>query len=100
MCGRRVGTAQNHDELLASVAADDVRLPQFRMNGVDDGAQARIPGLMAERIVDLLEMIEIDEQERDRQAARPSSQASRVETLDEIGRAHVRTPVTPIQRMP
>jgi hypothetical protein len=84
MCGRRVGTAQNHDELLASVAADDVRLPQFRMNGVDDGAQARVPGLMAERIVDLLEMIEIDEQERDRQTARPRSQASRVETLDEL----------------
>ena len=40
------------------------------MNGVDDGAQTGVPGLVAEGIVDLLEVIQIDEQQRDRQAPR------------------------------
>jgi hypothetical protein len=53
------------------------------MNWVDDGAQARIARLMSKGIVDLLEMIKIDEQERDRQAARPRSLARRVEPFDE-----------------
>src|SRR5271155_2353722 len=56
-----VGAAENHHEFFAAVPADDVGLAQFGVNRLDDGAQTSIPRLMAEGIVDLLEMIQIDE---------------------------------------
>ncbi len=80
---RRIGAAQDHDKLFAAVAADDIRLAQLRVNGFDDGAQARIAGLVPEGVVNLFEVIEIDEQQRDRQAARLGASAGRVEPLDQ-----------------
>jgi len=78
-----IGAAQDHDKLFAAVAADDIGLAQFRVNGIDDGAQARIARLMPEGVVDLFEVIKIDEQQRYRQTARSGASARGIEPFDQ-----------------
>ena len=51
--------------------------------GANDRAQAGIACRVSKGVVDLFEVIEIDEQERDRQSTRPRAQAGGIQTLDE-----------------
>src|SRR5262249_60895490 len=66
-----------------AVTADHVRETQLRLDGRNDARQAGIAGRVAVGVVDLLEMIEVDEQHRDRQPARLGAHAGGIEPLDE-----------------
>ncbi len=79
---RRIGAAQQHDEFFSAKATDDVGLTQLRVNGSNDRPQASISRLMAERIIDELEMVEIDEKDGYRQPTRSRPQARGFEPLD------------------
>ena len=88
--GGRIRAVQDHDELLAPIAADDIRLAQLRLDRRDDAREARIAGGVAVGVVDLLEVVEVEEQHRDRQLARLGAQAGGIEPLDQ--RAAVEDP--------
>ena len=64
--GILVGTdvAQEHDELVAAEPRDVVLRAHDLAQARCDRAQQAIAGRMAERVVDLLELIEVDEQQR------------------------------------
>src|SRR6188474_235973 len=88
--GSRIRAAQDHHELLATVAPDDIRLAQLRLDRPDDGTEACVTGGMPKGIVDFLEVIEVDEQERYRQAAGSGARTGRIETFHD--RAAVQHP--------
>ena len=70
-----------HDEFVAAEARDEILRPQHVAQPVGDRAQQLVAAGMAERVVDLLELVEVDEQQRrqllgtvlDRQQTRPIS---------------------------
>jgi hypothetical protein len=82
-CGRDVRAAEDDYEFLAAVPSDDVGLPQFGLNRPDDCVQAGVARWMPEGVVDLLEMIEVDEQQRYGETARAGAQAGGVQSLNE-----------------
>ena len=59
-----IGTGQQHQEFLAAIAADDIARAQLPAQGLRHGPQAMVAAGMAMGIVDRLEPIEIDEQDR------------------------------------
>ena len=62
---RRVGAVvEQHAELIAADAPDDVARPHGVLQAVRDDAQHRIAGQVAQRVVDLLEIVEVEEQHR------------------------------------
>ncbi len=71
-----IRAAEDDDKLLAAIPSDHIRMPQFRLDRRDDRAQTCIAGCMPECVIDLLEVIEIDEEECDRQSTRPGPQAA------------------------
>jgi hypothetical protein len=54
-----VGVGQQHDELLAAVATDEVALAHRRLQGDTDGRQHLVADPVAERVVDVLEVVEV-----------------------------------------
>ena len=64
----RAGVEQDHTELLASVASDDIRSPQSILKQTRKRAQNFVPRKMPIAVIDALEVIDIQKQER----ARPS----------------------------
>ena len=60
-----VGLGQQHDELLAAVAADDVRDPRGVADPLRRLAQDRVAGGVAVRVVDLLEVVDVEQQARE-----------------------------------
>ena len=44
---------------------------------------AGITGLVPERVIDFLEMVQVNKQQRNRQAASPGARAGRIEPLDQ-----------------
>ena len=77
----RVGVGQQHDELLAAVAADEVAradgLGEDRADGGEDVVAASVP----EAVVDLLEVIEV---ERDCAERRDRARRVRGHALDRV----------------
>ena len=53
-----------HDEFVAAEAGDKILGPQHFAQAVGDRAQQLVAAGMAERVVDLLELVEVDEQQR------------------------------------
>src|SRR5438105_4538081 len=68
---------QEDSELVAAVAADDVRLAQFVAQQFGALYQQGISELMSARVVDRFEVVEIDEHNRERSfvARRPQQSA-------------------------
>ena len=66
--GARVGreVADEHDELVAAEAAERVDLPHHAMQPRGDRLQQLVADRVAERVVDRLEVVEVDEQRRHR----------------------------------
>ena len=60
---RRLG--QQHGELFPTVAADDVNCAGLIDERLRDGAQHVVAGLMPVRVVDALEVVDVQHEERD-----------------------------------
>ena len=63
-----VGLGEDQRELLAAVAAGEVDLADAAEQDLADRAQDRVAGLVAMGVVDLLEVVEVEEDERERVA--------------------------------
>ena len=76
-----VGVGQDHDELVAAVAGDAVERAELAHQRLHDLAQHRVAGLVAVAVVDELEVVEVDQQARQRRcrcaSARPISSSRR-----------------------
>src|SRR5690606_4238543 len=66
--GRATATGQDRDEFLAAVAAEQVALLQRGAQRARHLAQAGIAAGVAVAVVDRLEVVQVDEQHRDRLA--------------------------------
>src|SRR5215472_12557221 len=66
-----VGLWQYHQELVAAVAAADVGRAQTHAERRRDDAQDFIAGLMPECVVERLEIVEVEERDRERMAGAP-----------------------------
>jgi hypothetical protein len=64
-CLPAIGHRQYHHELVAADAADGIALPYLVGELARDALQELIADRMAKRIVDVLEAVQVDEQERD-----------------------------------
>ena len=53
-----------HNEFVAAEAGDEILRPQHFAQAAGDRAQQLVAAGMAERVVDLLELVEVDEQQR------------------------------------
>ena len=62
--GRRLG--QDRDELLAAVSRDDVDLAHRVLEHRAELAQHAVAGEVARRVVDLLEVVDVEQQQRER----------------------------------
>ena len=62
------GAVEQDDEFLAAVASKRVVAAQLLVDDRDDGAQARVARGVAVAVVDALEVVEVDEQQRERGA--------------------------------
>src|SRR5690606_16748261 len=63
------GVRQQQREFLAAVAGKDVGLAQKLLHACDELTQHFIAGVVAERVVEFLEMIDVEQRERGRLAA-------------------------------
>ena len=61
-----VGLGEDQHELLAAVAADHVARPQVRAERLGDAAQHDVAGGVAVGVVDGLEVVDVDERDRQR----------------------------------
>ena len=61
-----VEVLENHHELVAAQASDRVALAQRMLKARADGSQQTIASLVTECVVDFLESVEIEEDERER----------------------------------
>ncbi len=59
-----VGVAQQHGELVAAEAGDDVRLADRVVQRTADRADDLVAGLVAAGVVDVLEAVEVEQVER------------------------------------
>jgi len=66
LCRRVTGMRQDDPELVAAQPPDNVRFPCAFEQNIRHAQQHIIPGSMSEDVIDLLEMIEIDENKRER----------------------------------
>ena len=66
---RRIEAGQDHDELVAAEARDGVALAHRAGQPLRDRLQQLVAGIVAERVVDALEVIEVEEDARDLHAA-------------------------------
>jgi len=70
-CRRLFAGAQQHHEFVATEAGQDVVLGEFGAQALSRRHQQLIAGMMAERIVDGLEAVQIDEIQHQRFLCRP-----------------------------
>jgi hypothetical protein len=61
---RRLDVLLEHHEFVAAEARHEILRPQHVAQPVGDRAQQLVAAGMAERVVDLLELVEVDEQQR------------------------------------
>ncbi len=64
-CPRRVCTRQQDGKLIAAQAHEQIHLVQLRAAARSDLLQQQVARLVAKRVVDLLESVEVHEQERE-----------------------------------
>src|SRR5690606_34665330 len=72
-----------HDELIAAEPGDDIRAPETTFEALRDLLEQPVAGLVAERVVDQLEAIEIDEQHGELALAAPRRLDGVIEQLRE-----------------
>ena len=60
----RIDVLLEHHELVAAEAGHEIFRPQHGAQAIGDGAEQVVAARMAQRVVDLLELIEVDEQQR------------------------------------
>ena len=82
---RHRGVREDDRELLAAVAARDVAGTERVREEVADALEDEVAEGMAEVVVELLEVIEVDHDERDRAPAARAAGDLRGETLVEVG---------------
>ena len=76
--GAAVGqVAQQHGELVAAEPRERVAAPERAAQPLGDVAQQPVAVVVAERVVDLLEAVEVDQQQADRPAAQPHPRGRR-----------------------
>ena len=75
---------QQHHELIAAEARDHVVLASHVLQATRDRLQQRVADRMAERVVDALELVHVDEQQRAAAAAPRRSREAGLETLGEV----------------
>jgi hypothetical protein len=71
---------QDH-ELVAAHSTNSVRVAQRALHAVGHRDQQVVAGLVAERVIDILEIVEIDVQRR---APRPAASISRQQLFDPV----------------
>ena len=71
-----VGAGEQHDELVAAVARDDVVIAQLGAQRVGDRPQLLVAGLVAALVVDGLEVVEVDQQAGERRAGAAGAEIS------------------------
>ncbi len=76
-----LGVLDQDDELVATHPPDRVGIPQRARQPGGHGDEQSVAGLVAERVVDVLEVVEVDEQRRTR---RPVALAAGEELLDAV----------------
>lgn len=59
----RVGVGQDHRKFFAAHPRHDVDDPHAAAEHLGDGAQHLVPGVMAEAVIDLLEMVHVQHQQ-------------------------------------
>ena len=62
---RGIEPGQDHDELVAAEAREDVGLAHGPGEALRDRLQQQVAGIVAQRVVDALEVVEVEEQARD-----------------------------------
>ena len=65
---RRIESRQHEDELVAAKPRDGVGFAHRAAEPLGDRLQEQVPRVVAERVVDALEMVEVEEQARDLRA--------------------------------
>ena len=78
----RCRIAQQHDELLTTVASRHIVLPDRRDDGTADGAQDLVAGRVAVLVVEDLELVDVDHQHADRVARAPTSGEQTAELVE------------------
>ena len=63
---RGVGAGQQDAELLAAEPAGEIRLAQQGIQGAGQGGQHGVPGQVPERVVDVLEVVDVGDRHRER----------------------------------
>ena len=74
----------DRDELVAAQPGERERVGQLRPHPVGDLAQQLVPDVVAERVVDLLEAVDVDEQQADRLAAGRGRIQRRLDRLQDV----------------
>jgi len=74
---RGVGVRQQQGELVAADPGGDVGLAQDRAHAARHGGERRVTGCVAVAVVDLLEAVEVDDDQRERLARPRHARASR-----------------------
>ena len=79
-----VDLATDHRELLAAVARQDVLGADRLRHHAGDGGQHRVAGQVTVGVVDLLEVVDVDEQQRQRLLVPDREADLRVQAIDEV----------------
>ena len=79
-----VDLATDHRELLAAVARQDVLGADRLRHHAGDGGQHRVTGQVTVGVVDLLEVVDVDEQQRQRLLVPDREADLRVQAIDEV----------------
>ena len=74
---------EQEEELVAALPGDRVGLADGRAEPLGDGAQQLVARRVAEVVVDELEVVEVDEEDRDVRAGAPRPREGEVEVLGE-----------------
>ncbi len=81
--GRIGEICAEHHELVATEPAGEIRPPEHRLQPHRGGGEQLVAGRVAERVVDLLEVVEVDEQHRERGVAPARREQLPFERLEE-----------------
>jgi hypothetical protein len=82
--GRAGGSRDEHHELVSAQARDDSRVAQRALQPAGELTQDIVTDVMSERVVDLLEAIDVDEQQSDGLTPGARDPQSRLELLEEV----------------
>ena len=80
---RLLQALEGHDELVAAQARERVALADAALHARGDLLEQQVADLVAERVVDVLEAVEVDEQQRERLPAAARSDDALLEAVVE-----------------